>query len=328
MKSVIPVVMRFTALCGALVLAAAAGLASAQGYPSKTVHIIVPFAPAGVTDIMARLLAQKYSESMGQQFLVENRAGAGGNIGMGAAAKAPPDGHTVLISSSSYVVNPSLYANAPYDPYKDFAPVTLAAATPNAVLVHPSVPAKTLQELVALIRANPGKYNYAQPGTGTTPHLSGELFRLSFKLDLVHVPFNGAGPAIAAVVGNQTPIAFAALPTATPHIKSGALRVLGLTSETRSALLPEVPTFAEAGAPGQEAETMQGIFVPAATPRDIVDRLHRETVRVIGLPDVREKLAALGFSPVANTPDQFAAYIKTEIVKWAKVVREANIKVD
>jgi tripartite-type tricarboxylate transporter receptor subunit TctC len=289
--------------------------------------VIVPFAPAGVTDIMARLLSQKYSEGLGQQFIVENRAGAGGNIGMGFVAHAAADGYTVLISSSSYVVNPSLYAKAPYE-YRDFAPVTLAASTPNVVVVHPSVPAKSLQELIALLKANPGKYSYAQPGTGTTPHLSGELFRLSFNVDIINVPFNGAGPAVAAVAGNTTPLAFVALPNVTPQIKSGALRALALASAKRSAALPDGPTMEEAGAPGQEAETMQGVFVPAATSRDIVNRLQRETARVIALPDVREKLAALGFEPVANTPEQFAAYLRTEIERWAKVVKAANIKVE
>jgi tripartite-type tricarboxylate transporter receptor subunit TctC len=277
---------------------------------------------------MARILAAKYGESMGQSFLVENRAGAGGNIGMGAVARAAPDGYTMLLSSSSYVVNPSLYAKAPYDPIKDFAPVTMAAASPNAVLVHPSVSAKTLQELVALVRANPGKYSFAQPGTGTTPHLSGELFRITFKLDMVNVPFNGAGPALAAVIGNQVPIAFAALPTATPHVRSGALRALGLASPKRSGALPDLPTMAEAGAPGQEAETMQGLFYPAGTPRPIIDRTYRETVRIIALPDVKEKLAALGFEPVASSPEEFGKYIRAELDRWAKVVREAKIKVE
>lgn len=308
-------------------LAAAPGV-FAQAYPSKPVKIIVPFAPAGPTDVMARILAQKWSESMGQQFVVENRAGAGGNIGMGAAAKAAPDGYTILVSSSSYVVNPSLYAKVPYDPYKDFAPVTLAAASPNVLVVHPSVPAKNVQELVALLRASPGKYAFAQPGTGTTPHLSGELFRLSFKVDMINVPFNGAGPAVASVVANQTPIGFVALPPTTQHVKGGALRALAVTSRNRSAALPDVPTMAEAGAQGQEAETMQGVFVPAGTPRAIIDRLHQETVRVVALPDVKERLAGLGFDPIADTPEEFAVYIKSEIAKWAKVIKEANIHVD
>ncbi len=315
-------------LIAALAAIVAAPGAFAQGWPTKPVKIIVPFAPAGPTDVMARILAQKYSESMGQQFVVENRAGAGGNIGMGAAAKAPPDGYTILVSSSSNVVNPSLYAKIPYDPYKDFAPVTLAAASPNVLVVHPSVQAKNVQELVALLRASPGKYAFAHPGTGTTPHLSGELFRLAFKVDMINVPFNGAGPAVAAAVGNQTPIAFVAIPPATPHVKNGALRALAVTGKSRSAALPGVPTMAEAGAQGQEAETMQGVFVPAGTSRAIIDRLHQETVRIVALPDVREKLAGLGFDPIADTPEEFAAYIKSEIAKWAKVIREANIHVD
>jgi len=312
--------------CLAAVLAATACLA--QGWPARPVRMIVPFAPGGPTDVMARILAQKLSESIGHQFVVENRAGAGGNIGMVQVARAAPDGYTVLVASSSYVVNPSLYAKAGYDPYKDFAPVTVAAASPNVLVVHPSVPAKTLQELVALVRANPGKHNYAQPGTGTTPHLSGELFRLTYKLDIVNVPFNGAGPAVASAVGNQTPIAWIALPPATPHIKSGALRALAVTSAKRVATLPDVPTMAEAGAPDQEAETMQGVLLPAGTPREIIDRLQREIARVVALPDVKERLAALGFEPVANTPEEFAAYIRAEVNKWARVVREAGIKVD
>jgi len=306
----------------------AAGAAGAQTWPSKPVRMIVPFAPGGPTDVMARILSQRLSEGLGQQFVVENRPGAGGNIGMGIAAKAAPDGYTVLVASSSYVVNPSLYAKAGYDPYKDFAPVTVAAASPNVLVVHPSVPAKNVQELVALIRANPGKHNYAQPGTGTTPHLSGELFRLSFKLDIVNVPFGGAGPAVASAVGNQTPIAFVALPPATPHVKSGALRALAVTSAKRVAALPDVPTMAESGAPDQEAETMQGVLLPAGTPREIIDRLQREIARIVALPDVRERLSGLGFEPVANTPEEFAAYIRAEVNKWAKVIREAGIKVE
>lgn len=314
------------AFCAAALLA---GSCLAQAWPTRPARMIVPFAPGGPTDVMARILGQKYTESLGQAFVIENRAGAGGNIGMGAAAKAPPDGYTVLVSSSSYVVNPSLYAKVPYDPYKDFAPVTLAAASPNVLTVHPSVPAKSVQELIALIRSASGKYNnYAQPGTGTTPHLSGELFKLTFKLDIVNVPFNGAGPAITSTVAGQTPIAFTALPPTTPHVKSGALRALGVTSHKRSVALPDVPTMAEAGISGQEAETMQGIFVPAGTPRGIIDRLHRETARIVALRDVREKLLALGFDPIASTPEEFASYIKVEIAKWAKVVKEANIKVD
>jgi tripartite-type tricarboxylate transporter receptor subunit TctC len=312
--------------CFILLLFAGAGLA--QTWPARPVRMIIPFAPGGPTDVMARILAQKLTESLGQAFVVENRSGAGGNIGTVAAAKSAPDGYTILVASSGYFVNPTLYAKAGYDAYKDFAPVTMAAAAPNVLVVHPSVPAKNVHELVALVNANPGKHNYAQPGTGTTPHLSGELFKLTFKLDIVNVPFGGAGPAVASAVGNQTPIAFVALPPAAPHIKSGALRALAVTSAKRVSMFPDVPTMAEAGAPGQEAETMQGVLVPAGTPREIIDRLNGEIVRIVALPDVKQRLAALGFEPVANTPEEFAAYIRSEGDKWAKVIREANIKIE
>ncbi len=302
--------------------------AIAQQYPSKPVRVVVPFAPGGPTDVIARILAQKLSENLGQQFVVENRAGAGGNIGMSLAAKAAPDGYTVLVVSSSFVVNPSLYANVPYDPYKDFAPVTYAAASPNVLVVHPSVDAKNVRELIALIKANPAKFSFATPGMGTTPDLSGHLFKLALDLDLVAVPFNGAGPAITSTIGNQTPIAFTALPPTTPHVKSAALRALAVTSRTRSSALPDVPTLAEAGVPDQEADTLQGVLVPAGTPKEIIDRLQGEIAKIVAMADVKERLATLGFTPVANKPEEFAAQIRAEIAKWGKVVRDAKIKVE
>jgi tripartite-type tricarboxylate transporter receptor subunit TctC len=311
-----------------IVFAGFLGGADAQPYPSKPVRVIVPFAPGGPTDVIARILAQKLSENLGQQFVVENRAGAGGNIGMAAVAKAAPDGYTVLVSSSSIVVNPSLYANLPYDSIKDFAPVTYAAASPNVLVVHPSVEARSVRELIALIKANPGKFSFASPGIGTTPDLSGHLFRLALGLDLVGVPFNGAGPAITSTIGNQTPIAFTALPPTTPHVKAGSLRALAVTSKSRSSALPDVPTLAEAGVPDQEADTLQGVLVPAGTPKDIIDKLHGEIVKIVALPDVKERLAGLGFTPVANKPEEFAAQIRAEIAKWGKVVKDANIKVE
>src|SRR6187397_549155 len=281
-------------------------LPAAAGYPDHPVKIVVPFAPAGPTDVMARLIAQKLSESLKQQFYIENHPGAGGNIGMTQVAKSPPDGYTILVASSSYVVNPSLYAKNPYDPFKDF-------------------PAKSVKELVELIKKNPGKYNYAMPGTGTTPHLAGELFKLTFHLDLTTVPFNGAGPAIQSAVAGHTPIAFTALPPTAPQVQAGKLRGLAVTSAKRSSALPDVPTMAEAGVTGQESETMQGILVPAGTPKEIVDLLNREIVKAMALPDVKEKCAQLGFDPVANKPDEFAAYIKKEVEKWGKVIKDANI---
>jgi tripartite-type tricarboxylate transporter receptor subunit TctC len=316
---------RITACCAVLLFS---GAVLAQAYPAHPVKIMVPFAPGGPTDAMARILAQKLTENLGEPFVVENRAGAGGNIGMGIAAKAAPDGYTLIMVSSSFVVNPGLYSKVPYDAYKDFAPITLAAASPNLIVVNPSVPANNIQELVALVKANPGKYSYAQPGVGTTPHLSGELFRLAFGLDIVSAPFSGAGPAITAVLAGHTQVAVTALPPAMSHVKAGALRALAVTGSKRSPELPDVPTMAESGISGQEAETMQGLLAPAGTPREIVDRLQREIAKIVALPDIKEKLAAMGFDPVANTPEQFAAYINAEIIRWGKVVREANLKVD
>ena len=314
---------RILTLCAALLIAAAAN--AQTGYPNRPVKMIVPFAPAGPTDVIARLLAAKLSQSLGQQFYVENHAGAGGNTGTAMVAAAPPDGYTILVVSSSFVVNPSLFAKIPYDPYKDFAPVTLAAASPNLLIVHPSIAANSVKELVALVQANPGNYNYAMPGPGTTPHLSGELFKLSLKLDLTTVPFNGAGPAIQSIVGGHTPIGFTAVPPAAPLVSGGTLRALAVTSAKRSGALPDVPTMSEAGISGQEADTLQGVLVPAGTPKEIVDRLNREIVKAIALPDVKKQFDTLGFDPIANTPDEFAARIKEEIGRWAKVIREANI---
>ncbi|HKS84701.1 MAG TPA: tripartite tricarboxylate transporter substrate binding protein [Pseudolabrys sp.] len=298
---------------------------AAAGYPDHPVKIIVPFAPAGPTDVMARLIAQKLSESLKQQFFVENHPGAGGNIGMTQVAHSAPDGYTILVASSSYVVNPSLYAKNPFDPFKDFAPVTLAAASPNILIVNSDFPVKSVKELVDLIKKNPGKYNYAMPGTGTTPHLAGELFKLSFRLDLTTVPFNGAGPAIQSAVAGHTPIAFTALPPTAPQVQAGRLRGLAVTSKKRSSALPDVPTMAEAGISGQESETMQGILVPAGTPKEVVNLLNREIVKVMSLPDVKEKCAQLGFDPVADKPDEFAAYIRKEVDKWGKVIKDAKI---
>ena len=303
----------------------APGATQAASYPDHPVKIVVPFAPAGPTDVMARLIAQKLSESLKQQFYVENHPGAGGNIGMVQVAKSAPDGYTILVASSSFVVNPSLYAKNPYDPFKDFAPVTLAAASPNILVVNADFPAKTVKELVDLVTKNPGKYNYAMPGTGTTPHLAGELFKLTFKLDLATVPFNGAGPAIQSAVAGHTPVAFTALPPTAPQVQGGKLRGLAVTAIKRSSALPDVPTMAEAGVTGQESETMQGIFLPAGTPKDIVGLLNREIAKAMALPDVKEKCAQLGFDVVANTPDEFALYIKKEVDKWGKVIKDANI---
>jgi tripartite-type tricarboxylate transporter receptor subunit TctC len=300
----------------------------AGSYPEKPVRIIVPFAPAGPTDVVARLIATKLSERSGTQFYIENVVGAGGNTGMGQAARSVPDGYTVLFVSSSYVVNPSLYPKIPYDPYKDFIPVTVAGDAPNILLVHPSVPARSVRELIDYIRANPGKLSYASAGTGTTPHLSGELFRLTLKLDIVHVPFSGAGPAIQSLAGGHTPMAFTSLPPAIPLIADGKIRPLAVTAAKRAATLPNVPTLGEAGLPDQEADTMQAVLVPAGTPRPIVEFLYSEIKAIVALPDIKERFEMLGLDAVTNTPEEFAAQIKNEIAKWGKVIHDASIKMD
>jgi len=310
----------------ALLLGVAASFA--QSYPNKPVRVVVGFAAGGPSDVIGRIVAQKLSESLGQQFYVENVGGAGGNTAAGQVARAAPDGYTIHIISTGFMVNPSLYAKVPYDPIKDFSPVTLVAYSPNVVAVNPSVPAKTIPELVQLIRDNPGKYSYAGPGVGSTPHLSGELFRLSFKLDLVHVPFTGAGPAIQSTIGGHTPIAFTALPPALAAAQGGQLRVLGVAAAARAAALPDVPTFAEQGIKEQDADTLTGLVVPAGTPKEIVDLLQKEIAKAAAQPDVKEKLAALGFVPVANTPEEFGKRIKSEIEKWGKVVRDAKLRIE
>jgi tripartite-type tricarboxylate transporter receptor subunit TctC len=313
---------------GAATLSSAPRIAWAQTYPARPVRLIVAFAPGGVTDTFARLMGQKLGERLGQQFFVENITGATGNIGTGLAAKAAPDGYTLLFAFSSYVVNPTLFNKIPYDPYKDFEPVTLAVTSTTVVTIHPSVPAKTVKDLVAVIRANPGKYSYASAGAGTQAHLAGEQFRLSLGLDLVHVPFNGGGPAIAAVVGGHTPIGFSSPAASIPQIKEGNVRALAITSKTRSQILPDVPTMTEAGYPEIEGDSWVGVLVPAGTSKDIINLLHREIVRIIALPDMKARLGELGYDPIASTPQEFAIRIKVEIENWAKVIRAANIKVE
>ena len=310
--------------CAALLLAGA-GHAQTSGYPNKPVKIIVPFAAGGPTDVVARLIAQKLSEKLGQQFYIEDMTGAGGNIGMGAAARSPGDGYTILFVSSSYTVNPSLYAKLPFDAEKDLLPVTKAAGSPNALFVHPSIPAKSVQELVDLLKANPGKYTFASPGVGTTPHLASELFKLTFGLDFALAPFPGGGPSIQSVVAGHTPICIQAIPPAMELVRAGKLRALGLTALTRSPALPDVPTFDELGVKNQESETMQGVLVPAGTPQPIIDLLQSEIARIVKLPDVNDKLVAQGLEASGMSTAEFEAYIKADIAKWKKVISEAKI---
>jgi tripartite-type tricarboxylate transporter receptor subunit TctC len=300
--------------------------AFAQSYPDKPVKMIVPFAAGGPTDVIARLVAQKLSEAWGQQVYTENVPSGGGNTGAGMVAHAAPDGYTILAVSTSFIVNPSMYDKVPYDPIKDFAPITLVAASPNILFVNPQVPAKSVKELIELVRSNPGKYSYAQPATGSTPHLAGELFKLKFNLDLVTVPFNGASLAVNSTIGGHTPIAFTALPPAMANIKEGKLRGLAVLADKRSAALPEVPTMAEAGISDLESDTLTGIVAPIGTSPDIVNRWNAEIVKMVADPVIKKRLGELGFEPVANKPAEFGVRIKTEIAKWDKVVRDAHIR--
>ena len=313
---------------GAATLPTIAGMARAQAYPARPVRVIVPFTAGGPTDVFARIVAGNLSRSLGQQFYVENQPGAGGNLGMGAGARAAPDGYAVTIVSTSYVVNPSLYPKIPYDPFKDFAPVTLAAATPNVLLVHPSIPANNVKKLIAFLKNNNGKYTYAHSGIGTTSHLSGEMFKHSQDIDLVSVPFNGAAPAVQSTLAGHTPIAFTVLTPAVPQVKEGNLRALAVTTPKRTPALPDVPTMAEAGLPDQESDTISGVLVPAHTPEPIVDLLHREIGKAMTEADAAQKLASLGFDTIDSTPEEFSARIRADIPKWAKVIQAANIKVE
>jgi len=306
---------------------ACAGPASAQNYPSKPIRMIVTFGAGGPTDVIGRIIAQKVGEAWGQQVVVENIAGAGGNLGLSNALRAPADGYTIVAVSTGFIVNPSLYAKVPYQ-IKDFAPISLVAASPNVITINPSVPARTVQELIAYVRSQPGKLSYAQPATGSTPHLAAEMFKLKFGLDLTMVPFNSAAPAITSTIAGHTPIAFTALPPALSNIQDGKLRGIAVLSAKRNAGVQDVPTIAEAGVPDQESDTVTGIITLAGTPREIVDRWHHEIVRIVALPEVNARLRALGFDPVANSPDEYAERIRTEGAKWDKVAKEANIRID
>jgi tripartite-type tricarboxylate transporter receptor subunit TctC len=307
----------------ALVVASAS---FAQTYPDRPVKMIAPFAPGGPVDAVARVLAPKLSEGLGQQFYVENHPGGSGNIGTALAAKATPDGYTILVISSTLVVNPSLFAKLGFDTTTDLAPISLVAVSPQILLVNPAVPATNVKELAAWAKASPGKDSYAHAGLGTPGYLAGEMLKQAFGLDLVAVSFNGGGPAITSTIGGHTPIVFTSIASAAAQVTSGTLRALAVTSARRSPALPDVPTLAESGAPGQESDIILGVLVPAGTSPEIIDRLHREIVRIVAMPDVRERLAALGFEPIAGSPREFADRIKWEIDKWAKVIRAADIK--
>jgi tripartite-type tricarboxylate transporter receptor subunit TctC len=318
-----------TVVLAAVTFAAAGGNAWAQAWPSKPIRYIVPFAPGGTTDILARTISEKLSVALGQPVVVENKPGAGGGVGADFTAKAAPDGYTIMGGTiSTHAINASLYANLPYDPVKDFVAVTLIARVPNMLVINPNIPAKNVAELIALLKANPGKYTFASSGNGTSQHLSGELFKSMAGVDMQHIPYKGSPPALQDVVGGQVSMTFDNITTAWPLAKAGKLRALAVTTAKRSSVAPEVPTLAESGLVGFEVGSWQGVFAPAGTPSDIVKRLNAEIVKIINMPDVKEKLIALGAEPVGDTPEQFGAYVKTEVAKWSDVVKKSGAKVD
>jgi len=315
-------------LAAAMLLIAAIVAAAADTWPSRPVKVIVAFAAGGPTDLVARLLSQKLSEQTGKNFYVENVGGAGGNTGTGRAAQSPPDGYTILVTGGNHTNNPYLYSRVPYDPLKDFDAVTLAGTTPVVLAVNPSVPANSIKELVALIRANPGKYSFASPGIGTPPQLVGSLFVQSLKLDLVHVPFGGGGPAVGSAVAGHTPISFGAMAPAVQLIKDGKLRALALTGTRRSPALPDVSTMAEAGFPEVEGLTWTAVLVPHGTPKEITTQLHGMIVKALGQDDVKNSMAAMAYVPVGNSPEECTEFFKAEIAKWSQVIKAAGIRAD
>jgi tripartite-type tricarboxylate transporter receptor subunit TctC len=314
----------------AMVAAAAPMVSStafAETYPSRPVRAIVPFAPGGQTDVVARLVAQKLSDSLGKQIFIENVSGAGGSIGVGRAAQSPPDGYTILfVDGIGFVTNPVLQGKVPYDPIADFEPVTIAATTMQVVAVHPSVPAKTVQELVDLIRASPGKFSYASAGPGSGSHLTGELFRSGLNLDLVHVPYGGGGPAIASTVAGHTPISIGSAAATIPQHQDGKLRALAVGGKTRLKALPDVPTLVEMGYKDAECDAVVGVLVPAKTPKEIVDLLHKEIQAAVATAEMQERLAKLGFQTTPSTPAELSAFFKADLARWANIIRTAGIK--
>lgn len=316
-------------LLGAIGLILCSAIAGAQDWPSKAVTVVVPWPPGGPSDIAARPVAAKLAEVFGKPFVIDNRGGAGGNIGTALVAKAPPDGYTLLITSSApIVINPSLYKKLTFDPAKDLEPITNLIRVPLVLAVHPSVPAKDLQELIAYIKAQQGRFQYASSGTGTPQHLTGELFKTMVKLDMIHVPYKGSAPAITDLLGGHVPVMFDSMIAILPHIKAGKLKAIAVTSAQRSPQLPDVPTFAEAGLPGFESYAWYGFFAPANTPKDIIARLNSETLKIMKQPEFQKILQDTGSDFVGDTPENFRAFVAAEAVKWAKVVKESGATVD
>ena len=303
--------------------------ACAEAYPTKPIRFVVPYPAGGPLDTVARLLAQKVSESVKQPVIVDNKPGAGGNIGADAVAKSAPDGYTILMGAvATHAINPSLYASIPYDPVRDFAPITQIASTPNVLVVNPSIPAGNVREFIAYAKANPGKLNFGSGSSGSAGHLAGELFKSLAGIDMTHVPYKGAAPAMQDLVGGQIQLMFDNLASALGQVRAGKVKALAVTTAQRSSLAPELPTIAESGLPGFDISTWFGLFAPAATPRDVLERLHAEFTRALASPDVRERMLNLGAEPVGSTPAEFAAYIGSEARKYARLVKASGAKSD
>ena len=319
--------MKLTTTCIALVLAI--GEAAAQSYPAKPVRIIVPFPPTGGSDVIARIFAPRLSEALGQQVLIDNRSGANGNVGTELVARATPDGYTLLFNGSgTLAINPSLYEKLPFDVLRDFAPVTLTVLQPHLLVVHPSVPAKSVKELIALAKAQPGRLNFASSGNGSLAHLAGEMFKTAAGVDIVHVPYKGAAPSLVDLIAGQVHLVFSSSPSVMPHVRSGKLRALAVTTQKRVAIVPELPTVIESGLPGFTATGWYGVLAPAATPANVVARLNTDIVGTLRHAEVRQRLVDLGLEVETTTPQGFGEFMKAEIAKYAKIVRSANVKVD
>ena len=316
-------------LITALLLLGAAGTAFAQSYPTKPIRMMIGFPPGGGTDIIGRIVAQKLGEALGQQIIVDNRGGASGQLAAELVSRAAPDGYTIMMAHIAAIsILPSLVSKLPYDAQKDFAPVSLAAIGPNLLVVHPSVPAKNVRELVALAKSRPGQLQYASPGSGTVQHLAGELFKLQAKVDILHVPYKGSGQSIVDLIAGQVHMDFDAVPPVINYVRQGKLRALAVTSAKRFSLLPDIPTVEEGGVPGFDMSTWWGIVAPAAVSRDIVNKLNAEMVKSIRQPDAKEKISGVGADTVGNTPDEFAAFIRAETEKYSRIVKAASIRLD
>lgn len=314
-------------LLSALIFAIAPA-AAAQGYPSKAIRFVVPFAPGGGTDIIGRVVAQALNETLGQPVVVDNRGGAGSTLGTEIVAKSPADGYTILFGNISLAFNATLYTKLRYDTLRDLAPISLSAVQPNILVIHPGIPAKSLKEFIELARANPGKYNYASAGVGAGTHLAAELLKLQTKINIVHVPYKGTGPALTDLLGGQVSMMVSTFASALPHVKSGRMRALGVTTAKRSPAAPDVPTLIEGGVAGYDYSTWYGLLAPAGTPKAVIDRLHDSNRKLLARDDIRQKLESQGVDPIHNTPAEFSAYLKSETEKWGKVVKATGAKAE